>query len=65
MVADRFDEIVDQTQVVDSVLHRSQIMRSQDKLVQMATSFMAEPTKSYNLLVNAVRDASEKRVNQQ
>ena len=61
MVANRFDEIVDQTQVVDSVLHRSQIMRSQDKLVQMATAFMAEPTKSYNLLVNAVRDASEKK----
>lgn len=61
MVAERFDEIVDQTQVVDSVLHRSQIMRSQDKLVQMATAFMAEPTKSYNLLVNAVRDASEKK----
>lgn len=61
MVADRFDEIVDQTQVVDSVLHRSQIMRSQDKLVQMATAFMAEPTKSYNLLVNAVRDAYEKK----
>lgn len=61
IVADRFDEIVDQTQVVDSVLHRSQIMRSQDKLVQMATAFMAEPTKSYNLLVNAVRDASEKK----
>lgn len=61
MVANRFDEIVDQTQVVDSVLHRSQIMRSQDKLVQMATAFMAEPTKSYNLLINAVRDASEKK----
>lgn len=61
MVANRFDEIVDQTQVVDSVLHRSQIMRSQDKLVQMVTAFMAEPTKSYNLLVNAVRDASEKK----
>ena len=27
----------------------------------MATAFMAEPTKSYNLLVNAVRDASEKK----
>lgn len=61
MVADRFDEIVDQTQVVDSVLHRSQIMRSTDKLGQMATSFMAEPTKSYNLLVNAVRDVTEKK----
>lgn len=61
LVADRFDEIVDQTQVVDSVLHRSQIMRSQDKLVQMATSFMAEPTKSYNLMVNAIRDVTEKK----
>lgn len=61
LVADRFDEVVDQTQVVDSVLHRSQIMRSTDKLGQMATSFMAEPTKSYNLLVNAVRDVTEKK----
>lgn len=59
LVSDRFDEVVDQTQVVDSVLHRSQIMRSTNGIVQNATAFMAEPTKSYNLLMNAVRDAVE------
>lgn len=57
--ARRFDEVVDQTQVVDTVLHRSQIMRSTDWGNKMATAFMAEPTKSYNLLMNAVRDVKE------
>lgn len=56
-VAERFSEIVDRTQVVDSVLHRSQIMRSGNGLVRMATSFMAEPTKTYNLFRTAARDA--------
>jgi hypothetical protein len=55
--ADRFSQIVDKTQVVDSVLHRSQMMRSKDLLVKMATSFMSEPTKSYNLLRNAAHNA--------
>lgn len=50
LVQDRFDDVVDQTQVVDTVLHRSQIMRSSNGAVKMATSFMAEPTKSFNLL---------------
>lgn len=59
LTAKRFDEVVDQTQVVDSVLHRSQFMRRQDGLAKMASSFMAEPTKSYNLLMNAVRDVQE------
>lgn len=55
-VADKFGEAVDRTQVVDSVLHRSQIMRSTSGLNKMATSFMGEPTKSYNLLRTAFRD---------
>lgn len=59
LVSDRFDEVVDQTQVVDSVLHRSHIMRSENGIVKMATSFMAEPTKSYNMLMNQIRDVSE------
>lgn len=58
-VSERFDEVVDQTQVVDTVLHRSHMMRSDNGAVQMATSFMSEPTKSYNLLMNAVRDVRE------
>lgn len=61
LVSERMDEVVDQTQVVDTVLHRSQIMRSDNGAVQMATSFMAEPTKSYNLVVNAIRDCYEKK----
>ena len=61
LVSERMDEVVDQTQVVDTVLHRSQIMRSENGAVQMATSFMAEPTKSYNLVVNAIRDCYEKK----
>lgn len=61
LVSERMDEVVDQTQVVDTVLHRSQIMRSDNGAVQMATSFMAEPTKSYNLVVSAIRDCYEKK----
>lgn len=56
LCVDRYDELIDQTQVVDSVLHRPQIMRSNNGLHKMATSFMAEPTKSYNMLANALRD---------
>ncbi len=55
-VGQRFSEIVDQTQVVDGVLQRSHIMRSPDGLTKMTTSFMGEPTKSYNMFLNAVYD---------
>ena len=55
-VGARFSEIVDQTQVVDGILQRSQIMRSPDGLTKMSTSFMGEPTKSYNMFVNALYD---------
>ena len=51
--AARLSEIVDKTQVVDSVLHRSQIMRSKDMLMQMATNFFAEPTKTYSMIAEA------------
>lgn len=55
-VAARFDEIIDRTQVVDSVFHRSQLMRSKNDLNLMATSFMSEPTKSYNMIYRAAYD---------
>lgn len=55
-VADRFSQVIDQSQVVDGILQRSQIMRSPDALTKMSTSFMAEPTKTYNMFVNAVYD---------
>ena len=55
-VAARFTEIVDHTQVVDGILQRSQIMRSADGLTKMATSFMGEPTKQYNMVMSALYD---------
>lgn len=55
-VSSRFGEIIDGTQVVDGLLQRSQIMRSPDALTKMSTSFMGEPTKTYNMFVNAVYD---------
>lgn len=56
-VAERFTEIVDHTQVVDGIVQRSQIMRSADGLTKMATSFMGEPTKQYNMFLSAAYDA--------
>jgi hypothetical protein len=53
-VSERFSDIVDRTQVVDTVLHRSQFARSNNSLVKMTASFMSEPNKSYNLLRNSV-----------
>lgn len=58
-VSDRFDDVVDQTQVVDSFLHRSQMMRSTNGAVKMATAFMAEPTKSFNLMRTAITEMTE------
>lgn len=55
-VAERFDGIMDRTQVVDSVMHRSQIMRSQNGLVKELTAFKAEPIKSYNMLARAAME---------
>lgn len=55
-VAERFDGIMDRTQVVDSVMHRSQIMRSQNGLVKELTAFKAEPIKSYNMLARSAME---------
>lgn len=55
-IKERFDEVIDQTQVVDSTIHRSQYMRSKDTLNKLQTAFMAEPMKTYNMLFRAVMD---------
>ena len=59
-VAERFDEVVDFTQVYDSVLSRSEVMRSQSALAQMITAFMAEPTTAYNMLLDSIVNAKNK-----
>lgn len=57
-VSDRFSEIVDKTQVVDSVFQRSQIMREKSSFAKMITAFQAEPTMSYNMLYRAGVDCN-------
>lgn len=60
-VGKRFSEVVDKTQVVVSILHRTQIMRSQSEINQLATSFMAEPLKTYDMLYRAATDVKTKK----
>ena len=54
-----FDDLVYHTQVADSVLTRSSIMRSKSQTIKELTSFMAEPTMSANLLLSAFQDYRE------
>ena len=61
----RFGEIVDRTQVVDTVLHRSQIMRSENAANKMATSFMSEPTKIYNEVARGIYDMTGARTGEE
>lgn len=53
--AERFREVVYRTQVVDSTMTRSHTMRSNGTLSKMATSFMSEPTVSYNMVMESTR----------
>ena len=51
--AELFTNVIDQSQVVDGVMQRSQVMRSNSALNKMATSFMGEPTMSLNMVMRA------------
>ncbi len=53
--AQRFRDVIYQTQVIDSTMTRSHMMRSSSTFVKMATSFMSEPTVSYNLIMEGTR----------
>ena len=53
-VGELFSRAIDETQVVDSPLHRSQKMREKGLFTQMTTSFMSEPTKTYNMATTAM-----------
>ena len=50
---ERFTEVVELTQVYDSVFSRSAYMRSKNDLTKMATAFMGESTTSVNMLFDA------------
>lgn len=52
-VGKKLRDVVYRTQVVDSTLTRSQMMRSKSGLAQEAAAFMSEPTLSANILMDA------------
>ena len=56
-VVRRFTDVINETQVIDTVVHRSQIMRSKDDMVKQSTAFMSESIKTLNMLRNAVYEA--------
>lgn len=57
-VGERFTDIIQETQVYDSVLARSANMRSKDTGMTMVTAFMAEPLTTVNMMTNALLRAA-------
>jgi hypothetical protein len=53
---ERFKEVIDRSQVMDSVFQRSELMRSQNFAAKLATNFMAEPTVNYNMIYDAITE---------
>ena len=54
--AERFREVIYRTQVLDSTMTRSHMMRDGGTFSKIATSFMSESTVSYNMLMNSTLD---------
>jgi hypothetical protein len=57
-IGKRLREIIYATQVVDSTMTRSQMMRSGDGRDKMLTAFASEPTLAYNMLQDAYMQLS-------
>lgn len=53
-VGKKLREVVYSSQVVDSVLTRSQLMRSKNSFAKMASSFMSEPTMTHNITLDCM-----------
>ena len=62
-VAERLRDVIYATQVVDSTMTRSDMMRSSDRMDKMLTTFGSEPIVAYNMLLDVVtqynRDTKE------
>ena len=59
---ERFTEVIDQTQVVDSIFQRTELA-TEKGLARLWTSFMSEPFKQYNMLWRAGWDMKEAKRN--
>ena len=62
LAGERFSEVIEKTQVYDSVLARSANMRSKGNFMAMATAFLAEPTTTINLFEDAIRSGKAKNI---
>lgn len=56
---ERASYIFDKSQVVDSVFHKSQVMRNTDVMSKMFTSFMAEPMRTFNMVGSEIQRAAK------
>lgn len=61
-VVERFNYIIDRTQVVDSPFHSAQIMKSNNPLTKLTTSYMSEPLTTLNLYRTDLRDATNEAI---
>ena len=59
--AELFDDVIYRTQVMDSTMTRSHNMRQKGVFASMTTAFMAEPTLSYNMLLDAYNEFREEQ----
>lgn len=60
--SERFDEVINLTQVYDSVLAKSVNMNSKSGLMKSATAFMSEPTVTLNMLNDALQNGNRKYI---
>lgn len=61
-VAELLTRVVDETQVVDTPFHRSQIRRKKTGMAQVVSAFMDEPIKGYNMIMRAILSGDGKKV---
>lgn len=57
----RFSDIIYRTQVVDSVLQKSELMREKTVMARFLSSFKGEPTTTYNMLLRQYDQLLEAR----
>ena len=57
-VVKEFENIIDHTQVIDTIFHKSELMRSANTGAKLLTAFMAEPTLTANIAAHRVREAN-------
>lgn len=61
-VADLLRKVIDETQVVDTPFHRSQVRRDTSAMAQVYSAFMDEPIKAYNMWMRAFQSGDGKKI---